>query len=177
MGRYPPIQIVDENDKPVGKASMYEAYKKGLIHQVVFIFVKDPAGNILLQKRSPDVIHYPSRWDISAGGHVDEGESYEAAAQRELGEELGLSNVPLEEIVSFREDEMSGDGRFWLKRFKKIYRTTVPKSTKFNLDKEEVTDVKWLSLEEIRRFIKEQPDQVAGGLISSLERVSYKPWK
>jgi isopentenyldiphosphate isomerase len=78
---YPPIQIVDVDDKPTGGASMADAYSKGLIFRVVYILVQDESGRILLQKRAPKVATFANCWDISAAGHVDEGESYEFSAQ------------------------------------------------------------------------------------------------
>lgn len=48
-------------------------------------FITDPSGKVLLVKPN-----YRDHWGWP-GGHVDEGESPEAACARELGEELGLS--------------------------------------------------------------------------------------
>ena len=47
-------------------------------------------GEVLLQKRSKNVEHWPGRWDISAAGHIPTGETPEQAAIRELEEETGL---------------------------------------------------------------------------------------
>lgn len=38
---------------------------------------------------------WPGAWDSSCSGHVDSGEDYDAAARRELGEELGIT-APVE---------------------------------------------------------------------------------
>ncbi|MGH8010364.1 MAG: NUDIX domain-containing protein, partial [Candidatus Binatia bacterium] len=48
-----------------------------------------PKG-ILLGRRSPDRRAYPDRWSLP-GGHVEAGESFESALQREIHEELGLT--------------------------------------------------------------------------------------
>ncbi|KAB2657416.1 NUDIX domain-containing protein [Brucella tritici] len=48
-----------------------------------------PKG-ILLGHRSPDRRAYPNRWSLP-GGHVEAGESFESALQREIDEELGLT--------------------------------------------------------------------------------------
>ena len=48
-----------------------------------------PRG-ILLGRRSPDRRAYPNRWSFP-GGHVEAGESFESALQREIHEELGLT--------------------------------------------------------------------------------------
>lgn len=68
-----------------------------LIHCSVHIAVFDSQGrNILLQKRSLNKDIQPGKWDTAVGGHVDAGESIEAAARRELAEELGICNAELE---------------------------------------------------------------------------------
>ena len=54
------------------------------------VLVLRPTGRILLQQRSKRDLWQPGLWTISSTGHVKTGESYEAAAGRELGEELGI---------------------------------------------------------------------------------------
>jgi isopentenyldiphosphate isomerase len=56
----------------------------------VAVLVLRPTGRILLQQRSKRDLWQPGLWTISSTGHVKMGESYEAAAGRELGEELGI---------------------------------------------------------------------------------------
>ena len=46
-----------------------------------------------LQQRQADKDQYPGHWDSAAAGHLEPGESYETAAQRELQEELGLTGT------------------------------------------------------------------------------------
>ena len=52
----------------------------------VFLHV---GGRVLLQKRTHDAPTYPNQWG-SFGGHSEPGEAPEAAAIREIKEELGL---------------------------------------------------------------------------------------
>jgi 8-oxo-dGTP pyrophosphatase MutT (NUDIX family) len=44
---------------------------------------------------------YPGFFDLAAGGVVLAGESYDAAAQRELAEELGIADQPLTALFDF----------------------------------------------------------------------------
>jgi 8-oxo-dGTP pyrophosphatase MutT (NUDIX family) len=53
------------------------------------IVLVDPRGWVLLQERDEHPLIDPERWGF-VGGHVDDGESYDAAAYRELAEETGL---------------------------------------------------------------------------------------
>ena len=61
------------------------------LHPVVHLHVIDRYGKLYLQKRSAHKDIQPGKWDTSVGGHVDYGETIEAALMREAREELGLS--------------------------------------------------------------------------------------
>lgn len=54
---------------------------------------------ILLARRSPDRRAYPNRWSFP-GGHVEAGESFEYALQREIHEELGLTLLSFSFLTS-----------------------------------------------------------------------------
>lgn len=163
-----PIQIVDENDKPVGAASIDAARRRGLIHRIVRVMVEDTDGRILLQMRNATRETYPNCWDNSAAGHVDEGESYLDAALRELKEEIGIAGFDLQEILTYRTHRSHRGLK--LNRFNKLYKVVVPPQTMFKIQKEEVADAKWFSLEEIKKMIREQPEKVSDGLAEAFEK-------
>ena len=56
-------------------------------------------GRILLGFRSPHRSAYPSVWDLT-GGHVEVGESIEAALVRELREELDVTPTVFEPLAT-----------------------------------------------------------------------------
>ncbi len=163
MSKHPPIQIVDKDDNVIGAMPMKEAHKRGAIHRVARIMVENPKNKkILLQKRSQNMARWPNCWDNSAAGHVDEGEDYPVAAKRELSEEIGIKTNNLTEIGSYyNEVELGKD--LILKRFNKVYRFFC-EDTDFNVQKSEVSEVRWFTLEEIKNMIKDQPDKVTDGL-------------
>ena len=89
------LDIVNENNKVIGKTTKKEIYDRKLPHRIVHIIVVNPeTSKIYLQKRSDTVSFLPGYYSTSAGGHVRSGESYEEAAKRELKEELGLE-IPI----------------------------------------------------------------------------------
>ncbi len=159
--KYPPILVVDKQDNPIGKASMEEIQAKGLYHRIVRIHVEDKEGRILLQKRASTVSSFPNCWDHSASGHVDAAENYEQAAERELFEEIGIRSK-LKEIGMYQSNYVYGDRIF--NRFNKVYKAVVDRETVFTLEPEEVSEVKWATLDEIKQMIKNTPDQIADGL-------------
>ncbi len=84
------FDVVNERDEVVGRATRREVHATGLWHRAVHILVFDSVGRVFLQKRSMSKDLSPGLWDSSCSGHLDSGEDYDAAAMRELGEEIGV---------------------------------------------------------------------------------------
>lgn len=91
------LEVVDENNSVVGRATRGECYQKGLLHRAVNVFLFSSKGEIFLQKRSKKK-GFPLYWDLSCSEHVKPGESFEEAAKRGLKEELGIK-VEVEQII------------------------------------------------------------------------------
>jgi isopentenyldiphosphate isomerase len=97
------FDIVDDDDRVIGTALRSECHgNPALVHRAAHVLVFNRAGELLLQKRSPHKDIQPGRWDTSVGGHLDPGESYLEAAIREMGEELGVSGLPLTFLYASR---------------------------------------------------------------------------
>lgn len=106
------IDIVDENDRVVGRSPRGEAYAKGLRHRCAFVLARDAEGRIFVHRRTPGKLVFPSLYDMFVGGVVGAGESYDEAALREAEEELGVSGLPRPEyLFKFLYDD--GAGRTW----------------------------------------------------------------
>jgi isopentenyldiphosphate isomerase len=92
------LEIVDERGRVIGLEPRSRCHGNPLLtHRAVHVFVRDCNDRYFLQKRAKTKTIQPGKWDTSVGGHVDPGETYEQAAERELHEELG---VKLQEIES-----------------------------------------------------------------------------
>ncbi len=68
-------------------------------HTSVGIVVINTVGNLLLIERAK----FPFGFALPAG-HVEDGESFEEAAVRELGEEVGIKNVALTLLAKGRKE-------------------------------------------------------------------------
>jgi isopentenyl-diphosphate delta-isomerase type 1 len=161
------VQVVDDKDSPIGSASIQVVWDKNLIHRISRVMLENSKGQILLQKRAVIKPTYPNCWDNSAAGHVDANESYFDAAKRELAEELGIVDLDLIEIGYYYSE--SSDGKRHFRRFNKAYKAFTD-ITPNNLQKEEVSGVRWFNIEEVKKIISEQPDEVTGGLKQVIER-------
>jgi len=83
--------LVDDNDREVGfrpKAECHEG--RGLLHRAFSVFLFNPNGDLLLQRRSAQKPLWPLYWSNSCCSHPRESESIEAAGRRRIHEELQL---------------------------------------------------------------------------------------
>jgi 8-oxo-dGTP pyrophosphatase MutT (NUDIX family) len=82
--------------------------RENLRHRSAAIVVLSTDGRLLIHRRADSKDLHPGWWDVCAGGVVGVGESYEQAARRELAEEIGVVDVPLEPLGTGRfEDDHS----------------------------------------------------------------------
>lgn len=94
--------VVDENGTTVGKATRGECHSGSkLLHPVVHLHLFDSSGRIYLQQRPLWKDIQPGKWDTAVGGHIDYGETVEAALRRETQEELGLTDLSVEFLLKY----------------------------------------------------------------------------
>jgi len=86
--------VVDEDDKIIGKSTRKEIHKKKLIHRSVMFFIFDKKGRILVTQRTKNKEFYKEYWSIGLGGHVNTGETYDEAVVREVKEEANIDEKP-----------------------------------------------------------------------------------
>jgi len=85
------LDIVDATDAVIGQNWRSVLYQEGACNfRVVNAFLKNSAGRLWIPRRSVKKRIFPLCLDMSMGGHVSSGESYEDAFTRELMEELNI---------------------------------------------------------------------------------------
>ena len=94
------VAIIDRTGRVVGSAPRSMMRRDNLPHLVVAVLVRDPAGRVYVHRRTDTKDVYPGLHDCFAAGAVRYGEPPALAAERELGEELGVTGVPLEALES-----------------------------------------------------------------------------
>jgi len=147
------IWHVDENDQEIGQQGRDDSRMTGERYRMVRVSIEDDEGNVLLQKRLETKKSYPGCWDTSAGGNVDYPEPYKEAAERELGEETGIWDVPLEEVAYFYGEVVEGDKK--MNRFTKVYRAIVARTVEVVPQPEEVAELRWMTRAELEEVIYE----------------------
>lgn len=135
------VTLVDIHDRVIGQALRAEVRAKALIHRVTYILVFNRAGQLLLQQRTPVKDLYPGYYDAAAGGVITAGESYENSATRELKEELGVDDTPLQ--AHFDHYFESPDNRCWGRVYSCVH------AGPFKLQAEEVQKAKFVDIPDI----------------------------
>ena len=160
------IVYVDKDDNEVGSGSISNAYDNGITVRIARVFITNNKGELLIQKRS-DIHHsLPGRWDQSAAGHVDNGETYEAAAYRELKEEMGIDDVKLHAVKKVYTEE-TDEKMFTKKRFNTIFAGTF--NGKLKIDNKEVSDYQWVLPDDLTKRMADQPNDFTEGFIKVFE--------
>jgi len=152
------FEFVNDRDEVIGRAPRSEVHRRGLKHRAVHVLVFNARGELFLQKRSLKKDCFPGVWDSSASGHIDPGESYDACAVRELGEELGLQvTKPLERLFKIDACPETGEEFVW------VYRCEA--EGPFTLHPEEIERGGWFAPDEVTRWIAERPQEFASGFV------------
>ena len=158
-----PIIIVNNAGDVVGTAPTPRSpLQKGEYRLIARVMLQNSNGQFLLQKRAARMEVYPNCWDQSAAGHVDDGETVEMAAYRELKEELGLGGVKLEFIITFlNEDTLTVDGKS-SPTFNYLYKGKFDGVVDdITIQESEVSEIKWYNRVEINELLKNKNETTA----------------
>ncbi len=99
--------LVDEEGNITGAATRGECHNGSrLLHPVVHLHVFNSQGDLYLQKRPAWKEIQPGKWDTAVGGHMDLGENVEQALQREVREELGITDYTPERLTHYVYDSV-----------------------------------------------------------------------
>jgi isopentenyl-diphosphate delta-isomerase type 1 len=151
------FDVLNEKGMYTGKVETREkCHQEGLWHKAVVVFIINSKGQVLLQKRSQNKKMWPNMWDITAGGHVLVGEFGFQAIIRETKEELGIELNKNE--MTFLGSSISSNvkGDIINNHFNEYYIVNKEvDETKLQLQKEEVSEVKWIHRDEIIKKINE----------------------
>lgn len=150
------FDVVDANDVVVQQLTRGEVHRRRLFHRAVHVLVFNSAGEVFIQRRSRFKDTCPLQWTTSCSGHVDAGESYDEAAVRELGEELGIPiSAPADLEFLFKKSPCRATGQ----EFIRIYRLTW--DGKMRLPPEEIESGRFLEPPELDQWIAREPDSFA----------------
>jgi isopentenyldiphosphate isomerase len=168
------LDIVDENNVPIGKSALRsKIHSEGIWHRTVHIYLFRKNKNqveFLVHLRSPFKDLKPNTWDTRFGGHIKSGLSIEEGARVELQEEIGLE-IDINKLI---EGGWRKRNKMPNREFSKVYYLEFNgdlRDLKFNDG--EVQEVKWMSSDNIKNSIKNNPERCSGSLEGFMEILGY----
>jgi len=150
------FDIVDDEDRVIGRETRSTAHRLGLQHRGVHVFLFAPDKKMLAQKRSRNRAQYPSLLDCSVSEHVKAGESYLEAAIRGMKEEVGVEGIEITPLVKFRMEYGPNDNEISM-----LYQGAVDPE-KVTFDPVEIEGVAYYSLAELEEMTERESGRVCG---------------
>lgn len=149
------VILVNEQDEPIGLMPKLEAHEKAILHRAFSVFILNGKNEILLQQRAHQKYHSPLLWTNTCCSHQREGETNIEAGNRRLFEEMGITaeltelfhfiyKAPFDNGLTEHELDHVMIGRF---------------DGNPNINKEEVEDWKWMSVEAVKQDIAQHPEK------------------
>ena len=164
------VILVDEEDRAVGTAEKMHVHRSGGLHRAFSVFVFDPAGNVLLQKRALDKYHSGGLWSNTCCSHPRPGESTIEAARRRLSEEMGFT-CELREVFSFVYRAEVGGGLVEHEYDHVLVGTFDGQPSP---DAREVEEWRWCPLGELKRDLAGNPANYTSWLTLAIDRVGVE---
>ncbi|WP_374459653.1 isopentenyl-diphosphate Delta-isomerase [Chryseobacterium taeanense] len=148
------VVLVNPEDEVLGLMEKQQAHVNGLLHRAFSVFLFNSKGEMLLQKRASGKYHSPLKWTNAVCSHPRIGETYLEGAKRRLKEELGIE-TDLSEKFSFIYKADVGN-RLWEHELDYVFTGTFEEE--FHLNKDEVEEVRYITIEDLDREMSENPD-------------------
>ncbi len=143
------LDRVNEQDQPIGTIERTDIFKVHANFRVAHVFIFNPLAELLLQRLAPGRVRHAGRWGSSLAAYVAAGEDYAQAATRRLHEELGISNLILEEIG---KTQMVDEGCI---KFITLYASRY--AGPFVLDPSHIAEIEFVALDQIRKAVAHGP--------------------
>lgn len=159
------VILVDEDDRELGASEKLAAHAAGQLHRAFSIFVFNSAGQLLLQRRAKSKYHSGGLWSNTCCGHPRPAESTVAAARRRLREEMSFECELRPAFEFLYRAELANElieheyDHVFVGEFDGAFRPDVS----------EVEGWKWTTPEELRRDVRERPEEYTYWLRVALE--------
>jgi isopentenyl-diphosphate delta-isomerase len=148
------VILVNEKDEQIGLMPKLEAHRKAMLHRAFSVFIFNDNGELMLQQRASHKYHSPLLWANTCCSHQRDGESNLEAGQRRLQEEMGFV-CSLKEVTSFIYKAPFDNG---LTEHELDHILIGSYNENPIINRAEVENFKWMTLEDVRYDIAETPD-------------------
>src|SRR4051794_38247210 len=88
------VDVIDDEGRVVAVVPRREMRGRRLPHRCTYVLVFNGRGELFVHQRTATKDVYPAYWDVCVGGVLAAGEPFDAAARREVREEIGVDAEP-----------------------------------------------------------------------------------
>ncbi|UOE41815.1 isopentenyl-diphosphate Delta-isomerase [Chryseobacterium suipulveris] len=148
------VVLISENDEVLGLMEKMQAHENGILHRAFSVFLFNDKGELLLQRRAAGKYHSPNQWTNAVCSHPRIDETYEKGAKRRLREELGIDTEITEKFHFIYKADVGGN--LWEHERDHVF--TGNYNGGFQLNEEEVSEVRYISMEELDREMSDNPE-------------------
>lgn len=134
-----------------------EILRNKQLHKEICVFILNDQKEVLLQKKSPNKKAYPNRWALLTG-RVELNETFKNAAIREINEEVGLK-INKENLNLFSKRTFTNDNIHYEITYFYYIKSNL-KESDFIIQKEELSQVKWINIDVVIDMIEKQQDNI-----------------
>ena len=163
------LDLVNEKDEVIGQMKRSQVYDERLHNfRVVNAFIKNDRGQLWIPRRSKNKRSAPLCLDMSVGGHVTTGETYNTSFIREAQEEvrIDLTVIPFKFLGKFTPDK---DGMY---AFQQVYEISSNDEPDYNTD--DFVEAFWMTPEEIMERLA-QGDKAKSDLPKLVQKIYLSP--
>ena len=165
------FEIFDRQGRLLGTALRSQAHRQGLWHKAVNVFLCDAANRLWLQRRSLTKDVCGGAWDLTVAEHLKPGETYLAAAERGLAEELGVTGVTLERLGDVVACELDIPGVKDYEHQQTFFGTY---DGPFTLNPAEVDAVRALTLERLAAEVSQSPNEFTPWIVRRIAELAQR---
>lgn len=146
--------LVDENDNQIWVCEKMETHRKALLHRAFSILIFNKKGELMLQQRDIWKYHSGWKWTNTCCSHPRDKESLENAIHRRLFEEMWFDTKLKEKTEFIYKVQLDNE----LTEHEYLHVFVWYYDDEPNLNKEEAMAYKWITLENLKKDIKENTD-------------------
>jgi isopentenyl-diphosphate delta-isomerase len=149
------VETVDPEGKIGSPISIIEAHRLGISHRAVSILIWNPGRTkMLITRRASAKATWPDFWSNAVCSHPFAGESYDAAAQRRLFEELRIhSKVSPAFKLSYGPVRCPFSGLFE-HEYDHVFEANFSENASLNPDPEEISAFRWVNRSGLKELKK-----------------------
>ena len=161
------VVLVDINDNELKEENKTIAHSKPMLHRAFSIYLYNDKKQILIQKRALNKYHSPGLWANACCSHPRIGENIKESAIERLKDEVGIYG-DINEIFSFIYLSKYNENLF---EYEYDHVFIGKYDGEIILNKEEASETKWISIEDLESDLVNNPNKYATWFIISAPRV------